>query len=389
MLLRTLLVITISALSSQSVAAYVESAPVKSLPAPTKPPKIAPTRPPEEESPFAPWPQPSVESRGDYTEEAFLEHHIGGPLYSKQRDLPRLPIPSLKDTIQTFLPTALPLACTEDERTSLIQAASEFPREARVLQERLLQRQAEASDSSSWLQQLWNTAGYLQVRDPVACRVSYFLFVPEDPTLPKETEAPTPCVARAAALLHSLATSRQLICSGQMPYESIQHGHDTEEEPLCSTAFKYLFHSCRIPQKDAQDTYHLYDPSRNSHAIVACRGQFFAVEFCNEAGDPLPLDVLVQRLEQCQDLAQKQEGLLPEMGWLTSADRDFWANSRRELIDVGGEQMKQALTKLESGAFVLNLDDDEVSISGERLFLTLQGKPSQGLFLSSRQYFNI
>lgn len=103
-----------------------------------------------------------IESHGDYRAEAPLESHIGGVLYSKQHSLPRLPIPSLRETVDRFLPTALPLAIDEEEKASLIKVAEGFVSEAKELQKRLEARREEMKDSS-WLQLWWNTLGYLQV----------------------------------------------------------------------------------------------------------------------------------------------------------------------------------------------------------------------------------
>jgi carnitine O-acetyltransferase len=96
-----------------------------------------------------------VESRGDYREEAFLEQQIGGPLYSNQNAMPRLPVPSIDDTLKRFLPTALPLARTKEEETKLQEACQNFPEQAQELQKRLIQRRNEFQDSS-WLQLWWN-----------------------------------------------------------------------------------------------------------------------------------------------------------------------------------------------------------------------------------------
>ena len=49
-----------------------------------------------------------------------------------------------------------------------------------------------------------------------------------------------------------------------------------------------------------------------------------------------------------------------ELGWLTSSDRDSWADAREEILRVGGMEMQQALEWLESGALLLCLDDDDV-----------------------------
>ena len=96
-----------------------------------------------------------IESRGDYREEAFLEQQIGGPLYSNQKNMPRLPVPSVEDTMKRFLPTALPLARTKQEEAMLLEACQKFPEQAKELQKRLEQRSNEFQDSS-WLQLWWN-----------------------------------------------------------------------------------------------------------------------------------------------------------------------------------------------------------------------------------------
>ena len=344
-----------AAAASTAAAAFTSSSSSSSIKKPIK------------SGPFKPWPSPVVVCHGDYREQAYLEDHIGGPLYAQQKNMPRLPIPELEETIQRFLPTAVPLVENVEEMQSLEQACRDFPQQAQILQERLLQRQQEDFHDSSWLQEMWQTAGYLQVRDPVAVLISYYLLIPHDETLLIDVKNHQHAgIARGAALLTALAESRKQICSGNMPAESIPR-KDGDNDYLCSTGFKYMFHACRVPQattkkkKTTQDVYHIYDPAVYQHCIVASRGQFYAMDFCNAQGDPLPLAVLEQRLQQCVDLSKQQEEEFPQLGWLTSCNRDVWAQARDELIEVGKGPMEDALAKMESGAFVLNLDD-EVSI---------------------------
>lgn len=112
-----------------------------------------------------PWPRPVIESRGDYRAESHLEDHVGGNLYAKQNSLPRLPVPTVADTMSKFLPTALPLATSDEEGESLVRACEEFEggRQAEELQRRLVERKEGEMKDSSWLQLWWNTMGYLQV----------------------------------------------------------------------------------------------------------------------------------------------------------------------------------------------------------------------------------
>ena len=102
------------------------------------------------------WPTRFVESNGDYRNETYLETLIGGPLYENQKNLPRLPIPSVSDSLKRFLPTALPLARTDEEKEHLKVACRQFPELAKELHERLLRRRNEEFPDSSWLQQWWN-----------------------------------------------------------------------------------------------------------------------------------------------------------------------------------------------------------------------------------------
>jgi carnitine O-acetyltransferase len=307
-----------------------------------------------------PWPQPTIESNGDYRAEAFLEQHIGGPLYAHQATLPRLPIPNVEDTITKFLPTALPLAESEEEKQTLLDASASFPTDAVELQRRLQTRRDGAMKDSSWLQLWWNTMGYLQVRDPVVVNVSYFFHFSDDGTLPAPSEGKSLGVMRGASMLVAAADYRKMVCSGSLPCEAI--GRKDSKTPLCSVAFKYMFNACRIPARE-QDSYKMYDPSLHQHCIVARKGYFFSTKFVDESGDPLPLEVMESKLQRIVQLADDAEarGDSPMLGWLSSNDRDSWADARDELLKAGGSDMEAALEKLQSGALLLCLDD-EVSL---------------------------
>eukprot|EP00538_Stauroneis_constricta_P004334 CAMPEP_0119555840 /NCGR_PEP_ID=MMETSP1352-20130426/7937_1 /TAXON_ID=265584 /ORGANISM="Stauroneis constricta, Strain CCMP1120" /LENGTH=791 /DNA_ID=CAMNT_0007602683 /DNA_START=108 /DNA_END=2483 /DNA_ORIENTATION=- len=388
------------------------------------------------------WPTAMIESDGDYRKDAHIEQLIKGPLYKHHQPpvspssslpassgvdasnsdashasndaLPRLPVPSIQDTIQRFLPTALPLARSQQERTSLRQACDDFPQQAQALQQRLVdRRQSLGMRDSSWLQEWWNQMGYLQVRDPVVVNVSYFFHFVDDPTLDYgdvvglggggsggvyDTDGDDGGtsnnhtnnknvlnVQRGAAMLYSTAEFRKMVCSGRLEAESV--GRGDRKVPLCSAAYKYMFNACRVPRR-RQDAYRMYDPSRCSHAVVSRRGYFFSMEVVDaESQDPLPMEVLEDGLRRCIAMAdelssllslssvssssasssptssqqQQQRQALPtrcKVGLLTSQDRDDWADGRQMLLDALGDGFRRDLERLESGAILLNLDDE-------------------------------
>jgi len=339
---------------------------------------------------FKPWKVPCVESHGDYREEAWLEDHIGGPLYAHQATLPRLPVPPIDQTMERFLPTALPLARTPEEATALQQAVQKFPTQAAPLQERLLERARDPTNAnSSWLQLWWNQLGYLQVRDPVIINVSYFFHFADDPTLAAsshETASTDAQIQRGAAILTAVGHFRKQVCSGTLPAETV--GKGDRSKTLCSAAYKYMFHGCRIPAL-TQDSYKIYDPALHHHAIVAVQGHFFAVDLCDPVtADPYSVYELEAALRECREraasLAQDEDGAPTELGWLTSSNRDDWAQARATLLQQGGAAMERALERLESGAVLLNLDDDPAVSRAECAEKMLHG----GLAAGGNRWFD-
>lgn len=247
--------------------------------------------------------------------------------------------------MQRFLPTALPLATSEEEKASLQEACRDFIPQAKVLQERLQNRRDVEMKDSSWLSLWWNQLGYLQVRESVIINVSYYFHFADDPTVTTGTQ-------RGAAVLFAAAEFRKKVCSGELPAEAVGRNKTV----LDSTAYKYMFNACRIPHR-VQDSYRIYDPSRYSHAIVARKGHFFAIDFCDpETGEPVALGDLEASLEE---IVRTTDDAPLELGILTSDHRDVWADSRAALLQAGGVAVEQALEKLESGAMLLCLDDEE------------------------------
>ena len=307
-----------------------------------------------------PWPMKMVESHGDYRDEAWLEEldHTKNTTYQNQSSLPKLPIPSIEETLERFLPTALPLAESREEETALKKAISKFPAQAQQLQERLLGKAADVdNEKSSWLQHWWNTLGYLQVRDSVVINVSYYFHFADDKTLydtstssSSSDDASTIQTRRGASILYAAGQYRNMIASGALAPETLGR----KKTPLCMTAYKYMFHACRIPHHQ-QDSYRIYDPSVYKHAVVACRGYFYKIPLVDETtGNVLSVSSLESHLQSIMELASEHDGSGSGFGYLTGDNRDVWATARKALLEIPG--MEEALEVLESGCVLLNLD---------------------------------
>lgn len=285
------------------------------------------------------------ECTGDYRNEADLEDP-SLPLYRFQRSLPRLPVPTLKETVALYLETLRPLT-TPAEFAHTKELAAAFLRPGGMgdeLQRRLEARSNDRQDSS-FLAEWWNTLGYLQVRDPVVFNVSYFFHF-EDSVHPEQRSN----VGRAAALLRGSVLFAQQVADGSIEPEQL----GKKKTPVCSTAYKYMFNACRIPRR-GQDTYRIYDPKVFTHAVVMRYNKFFKLELLDpRSQQPLGFEALCFQLARILDAAGAKESAV---GALTSQDRDVWADAREELIRAS-PMNEEALKDIESALLVLNMDDE-------------------------------
>jgi carnitine O-acetyltransferase len=112
------------------------------------------------------------------------------------------------------------------------------------------------------------------------------------------------------------------------------------------------------------------------------------VDFLDDQGHVIPVQVLEQRLQQCVDLANARP-LKLELGWLTSSDRDDWAANRDALLEAGGVEMEEALEKVQSGALMLCLDDEEPVSRTECAHIMLHGvNPKDGEQKPCNRFFD-
>ncbi|KAJ2765562.1 Carnitine O-acetyltransferase mitochondrial, partial [Coemansia nantahalensis] len=84
-----------------------------------------------------------------------------GKLYAFQAQLPKLPVPTLDETLPKYLRTVEPLLSKEDfARTRAVVEEFGQSAEGRVLQNRLEARAAEPG-RANWLEEWWNDLSYM------------------------------------------------------------------------------------------------------------------------------------------------------------------------------------------------------------------------------------
>ncbi|KAI8615223.1 acyltransferase ChoActase/COT/CPT [Chytriomyces sp. MP71] len=294
-----------------------------------------------------------------------------GKLYRYQESLPRLPIPNLADTCATYLKSVRPLVGdAEYEKTTA--AVTDFLKPGGVgeeLQQRLVEH--DKSKSTSWLIDWWNSYAYMGYRDPVCVYVNYFFcFVDNKRFIGKSA-------GRAAEIITAAMQFRKLLNN---------RSHDLEPDmarktPLCSSQYRFLFNSCRIPQ-EREDTTRLADPSENNHIIVMRKNQFFVVEVVVD-GRQLSTSEIESQLELIHFFAGEKEGV--PIGALTTQDRDSWFKLREKFIALSAKN-KASLDKIETSAFVVCLDDTTPVTYEERAWECWVGDGRNRFFDKSCQF---
>ena len=94
------------------------------------------------------------------------------PLFKHQSQLPKLPVPSLEETLDRYL-KSVHFLLSDAQFQQTTKVVNDFKNGiGKELQRRLVAR-AESSQSS-WLIDWWNDYAYMSYRDPVVINVNYF-----------------------------------------------------------------------------------------------------------------------------------------------------------------------------------------------------------------------
>lgn len=307
----------------------------------------------------------SFDSLGDYEHDARELEDQSLPLYSKQSDLPKLPVPSIAHSLKLFLQSSIPFVSSSEEEESLMRAVATFPSQADVLQRRLQER---AHRHSSWLQQLWNEQGYLQPRCSNVINVSYFFRYILPPRSNNPIVSRVTLEERGAAILHAAAVYAETIRGGTKPVDELPLRRKGKSKGtsafLCSSQYKYLFGACRVPGAK-QDSYRLYYCNKQNqkeqaaqHAVVSVKGQFYAVPLTDAAGRVRSQSRLLKSLKKITAASSSSSSSekVPELGWLTTQPRDEWYQDYC-LLQESSAFMRESLETLQSGLLMLCLDD--------------------------------
>uniref|UniRef100_A0A8C3B6A8 carnitine O-palmitoyltransferase n=1 Tax=Cyclopterus lumpus TaxID=8103 RepID=A0A8C3B6A8_CYCLU len=261
-------------------------------------------------------------------------------LYSFQNSLPRLPVPTIKDTCRRYLESVRPLM--EDERYERMEGLTkDFEKNLGPRLQWYLK--LKSWWASNYVSDWWEEYIYLRGRGPIMVNSNYyamdFLYV-----FPTSIQA-----ARAGNAIHAIMLYRRKLDRAQVqPIYLLAN-----KVPLCSAQWERMFNTNRVPGVETDVLQHVND---SKHIAVYHKGRFFKVWMFYDGRLLLPREI-EQQMERI--LADSSEPLPGEekLAALTAGDRTPWAKARETYFGRG--KNKNSLDAIEKAAFFVTLDDTE------------------------------
>ncbi|XP_051161929.1 carnitine O-palmitoyltransferase 1, liver isoform isoform X1 [Leptopilina boulardi] len=258
-------------------------------------------------------------------------------LYSFQGSLPRLPLPSVEDTMKRYLVSARPLL-DDKNYTRMEKLAKEFQQGIAVKLQRYLM--LKSWWSTNYVSDWWEEYVYLRGRSALMVNSNFYGI---DAILMQPT---TIQAARAASTIHSCLQYRRLIERQELEPILIQG-----LVPLCSWQYERLFNTTRIPGIETDKIIHYQDAK---HVVVYHKGRYFKVLIYYKNRILMPCEIEQQIQQILDDTSSPAEGE-EKLASLTAGERTHWAQTRQKYFFKGVN--RASLDLIEKAAFIVVLDD--------------------------------
>ncbi|XP_056652761.1 carnitine O-palmitoyltransferase 1, brain isoform isoform X2 [Monodelphis domestica] len=263
-------------------------------------------------------------------------------LYTYQRALPCLPLPSTAGTVAKYLESVRPLLSDEDFRARSVQAHSFLQAEAPRLQAVLgLKAWCSANYASDW----WQEYVYLRSRSPLLGSSNFYI-------LDFLSAAPTPLqAARAGNAVYAMMRFREQLSRGEVEPATL-----LGTRPLCSAQYRQMFNTTRVPGITRDRLCRVGD-GQSRHVAVLHRGRFFRLgTHGGPKGRLLSPRVLEQQFQRILDDPAPARPLEERLAALTAAPRAQWAQARASL-QAGDKSTRASLQTVEGAAFFVCLEE--------------------------------
>ncbi|XP_038592104.1 choline O-acetyltransferase-like isoform X2 [Micropterus salmoides] len=262
--------------------------------------------------------------------------------------LPKVPVPPLKQTLDTYLKCVQHLVKEEQfKKTKAIVEKFGAPGGVgEVLQKKLLERR---DKTTNWVYDYWLEDMYLNNRLALPVNSSPVMVFPKQ-TFRDHKDA----LRFAGRLIRGVLDYKALIDARALPVDFARG--QLAGTPLCMEQYYRLFTSYRYPglKTDTLKVQMNVASSAPEHIIVACKNQFFVLDVVANSKQLNETEILSQ-LEKIWKMAENAEERFPPFGILTSDGRTEWAQARDALTK--DQTNKDSLALIESCLCVVCLDE--------------------------------
>lgn len=267
----------------------------------------------------------------------------GGKTFALQSALPKLPVPSLKDSCKGYLAALQPLQPSKEHEQTKAVVSRFLENEGPGLQKEL---QAYAADKASYIEQWWDES-YLSASDSVVLNLNPFFILEDDPTPSRGNQ-----LMRTASLILASVTFIHDLRQGVLEPDMVRG------TPLDMFQYTRLFGSSRVPTEDG---CRMESSPSSRHVVVMRRGQFYWFDVMDQEHRPLLTErALLHNLQAIVSDADQTEPLkvaAAAVGILSTENRKTWSHCRDVL--KGHPHNRNCLDIIDSALFVVCMDDTE------------------------------
>jgi carnitine O-acetyltransferase len=250
-----------------------------------------------------------------------------------QKDLKRLPIPSLTHTKELYLQSCKPFFETAQEAKEYSDIVSDFFTSgglAENLQSRLIAY--DKTQKNSWLEAWWLKYAYLSWRNSLLVHSNWFVLTQNLPNLkrfvPFNEEFSGIQIARAAGFANCFLDYKDLIDRQELEPEKTKTGY------LDMSQYTRLFGVTRVPKPECDVLVGLH-PCKSQHIIVLVKNQIFVVYvYDQKTGARISDKEMERQFQECINRTLSGKRMQPPVCILSGQHRDKWAEHHGILLQV-------------------------------------------------------
>lgn len=246
-------------------------------------------------------------------------------------DLPRLPIPPLRETLNRYLARVEPLQeDRQNNKTRECVLSDDNLKMMQKLHEHLLEydkQLAREKPQSSYIEDFWYDA-YLMYEASVVLNVNPYFLLEDDRTIKNVMGCYgeyTCQVKRAAKLIFSI-----LKFIKEIRHENLRPDVVRGKTPLSMDQYAKLFGCSRIPAGPGEKSCHLQVDPTSHHVMVTYKSQFYWFDVLDVNNIPIfstPEPIEWNLYSIIMD-SEQSEASRPPFGVFTTENRRVWSNVR-------------------------------------------------------------